>query len=111
MPSYAITLRAKPFFGQINERKQFRIFRDERIPYLYIGTILTQSLFCFDALLDFVSDFFMLRVEGDSLTKIIIVVKCQRITSNCVNWATFDDMRFNLFFILFLSVCVSTCLY
>ena len=56
--------------------KTFRILQDERILYLYIGPILTQILFCFDAVLDFSGDFFMFRVEGDSLTKIMNEVKC-----------------------------------
>ena len=58
-------------FEQINERKQFRILQDERILYLYIDT----NIFCFDAVLDFAGDLFMLRVEGDSLTKITNAVK------------------------------------
>ena len=45
--------------------KTFSILQDERILYIYIyiATILTQILFCFNAVVDFVGDIFMHRVE------------------------------------------------
>ena len=59
-PWYALhnNFKGKTFFGQINERKQFRILQDERILYLYIGDILTKNIFYFDAVLDFAGDLF-----------------------------------------------------
>ena len=59
-----------------------------KILCLYIGAILKQILFCIDGVINFARDFLMLRVEGESLIKIMNAVKCQQISSNCINWAT-----------------------
>ena len=69
---YTITLRTKTFSDKSMSEKTFRILQDERILYLYIGAILTNILFCFNAALDFSGDLYMLRAEGDSLTKLLM---------------------------------------
>ena len=64
---YTITLRAKTFSGKSMSEQTFRILHMKEF-YICVLAPFWHKLFCFDAVLDFAVDFYMLKVEGDSLT-------------------------------------------